>query len=201
MGYRLNRSGRKTFKSTQQPLCLILVFSTQTCLILQGKSALWSHLLHFQENKEKNSTPGSLGPPGKWWPLFTWVKKLKCWSLPNFILSLFLYRLNSWHWETQIWWWSFSHGPSQSVTDPGHEVRRTIAYLHLSWIKETNVHSLNVTLQTTFSSLSVSLVRSNIWLRLPPCGWFRSDRFVASSTLFTLSMDTAENYQHHFINL
>uniref|UniRef100_H3CVF5 DENN domain containing 5A n=1 Tax=Tetraodon nigroviridis TaxID=99883 RepID=H3CVF5_TETNG len=32
--------------------------------VKQGKSALWSHLLHFQENKEKNSTPGSLGPPG-----------------------------------------------------------------------------------------------------------------------------------------
>ncbi|XP_029701750.1 DENN domain-containing protein 5A isoform X5 [Takifugu rubripes] len=32
--------------------------------VKQGKSALWSHLLHYQENKEKNSTPGSLGPPG-----------------------------------------------------------------------------------------------------------------------------------------
>lgn len=32
----------------------------------QGKSALWSHLLHYQENKEKNNaTPGSLEPPGK----------------------------------------------------------------------------------------------------------------------------------------
>lgn len=32
----------------------------------QGKSALWSHLLHYQESKEKsNATPGSLGPPGK----------------------------------------------------------------------------------------------------------------------------------------
>lgn len=27
-------------------------------------------------------------------------------------LSLFLCRPNSWHREAQIWWWSFSHGPS-----------------------------------------------------------------------------------------
>lgn len=34
--------------------------------LFQGKSALWSHLLHYQESKEKkNATPGSLGPPGK----------------------------------------------------------------------------------------------------------------------------------------
>ncbi|XP_068176640.1 DENN domain-containing protein 5A isoform X5 [Antennarius striatus] len=33
--------------------------------VKQGKSALWSHLLHYQESKEKKSaTPGSLGPPG-----------------------------------------------------------------------------------------------------------------------------------------
>ncbi|XP_063737521.1 DENN domain-containing protein 5A isoform X2 [Eleginops maclovinus] len=31
--------------------------------VKQGKSALWSHLLHYQESKEK--TPGCLGPPGK----------------------------------------------------------------------------------------------------------------------------------------
>uniref|UniRef100_A0A7N8WWY4 DENN/MADD domain containing 5A n=1 Tax=Mastacembelus armatus TaxID=205130 RepID=A0A7N8WWY4_9TELE len=30
--------------------------------VKQGKSALWSHLLHYQENKEKNAT--GLGPPG-----------------------------------------------------------------------------------------------------------------------------------------
>ncbi|XP_034073981.1 DENN domain-containing protein 5A isoform X4 [Gymnodraco acuticeps] len=30
--------------------------------VKQGKSALWSHLLHYQESKEK--TPGGLGPPG-----------------------------------------------------------------------------------------------------------------------------------------
>uniref|UniRef100_A0A3Q2XAM0 DENN domain containing 5A n=1 Tax=Hippocampus comes TaxID=109280 RepID=A0A3Q2XAM0_HIPCM len=31
----------------------------------QGKSALWSHLLHYQESKEKKSaTPAGLGPPG-----------------------------------------------------------------------------------------------------------------------------------------
>ncbi|XP_010789793.1 DENN domain-containing protein 5A isoform X2 [Notothenia coriiceps] len=30
--------------------------------VKQGKSALWSHLLHYQESKEK--TPGCLGPPG-----------------------------------------------------------------------------------------------------------------------------------------
>uniref|UniRef100_A0A8C9ZKA2 DENN domain containing 5A n=1 Tax=Sander lucioperca TaxID=283035 RepID=A0A8C9ZKA2_SANLU len=34
--------------------------------VKQGKSALWSHLLHYQESKEKkNATPGGLGPPGK----------------------------------------------------------------------------------------------------------------------------------------
>uniref|UniRef100_A0A8C6KQ04 DENN domain containing 5A n=1 Tax=Nothobranchius furzeri TaxID=105023 RepID=A0A8C6KQ04_NOTFU len=33
--------------------------------VKQGKSALWSHLLHYQDSKEKNATPGSLGPPGK----------------------------------------------------------------------------------------------------------------------------------------
>uniref|UniRef100_A0A8C2XD79 DENN domain containing 5A n=1 Tax=Cyclopterus lumpus TaxID=8103 RepID=A0A8C2XD79_CYCLU len=34
--------------------------------VKQGKSALWSHLLHYQESKEKtNATPGCLGPPGK----------------------------------------------------------------------------------------------------------------------------------------
>uniref|UniRef100_A0AAQ4RVN9 DENN domain containing 5A n=1 Tax=Gasterosteus aculeatus aculeatus TaxID=481459 RepID=A0AAQ4RVN9_GASAC len=33
--------------------------------VKQGKSALWSHLLHYQESKEKkNATPGCLGPPG-----------------------------------------------------------------------------------------------------------------------------------------
>uniref|UniRef100_A0A1A7YLC3 DENN/MADD domain containing 5A n=1 Tax=Iconisemion striatum TaxID=60296 RepID=A0A1A7YLC3_9TELE len=32
--------------------------------VKQGKSALWSHLLHYQDSKEKNATPGSLGPPG-----------------------------------------------------------------------------------------------------------------------------------------
>uniref|UniRef100_A0A8C5FI08 DENN domain containing 5A n=1 Tax=Gadus morhua TaxID=8049 RepID=A0A8C5FI08_GADMO len=32
--------------------------------VKQGKSALWSHLLHYQESKEKNdATPGGLGPP------------------------------------------------------------------------------------------------------------------------------------------
>lgn len=32
----------------------------------QGKSALWSHLLHYQESKEKrDATPAGLGPPGK----------------------------------------------------------------------------------------------------------------------------------------
>lgn len=43
-------------------------------LSFKGKSALWSHLLHYQDSKEKkNATPGSLGPPGKnknpfgWW--------------------------------------------------------------------------------------------------------------------------------------
>lgn len=36
------------------------------CFVFQGKSALWSHLLHYQESKEKkNATPGGLGPPGK----------------------------------------------------------------------------------------------------------------------------------------
>ncbi|XP_018608112.1 DENN domain-containing protein 5A-like isoform X2 [Scleropages formosus] len=33
--------------------------------VKQGKSALWSHLLHYQESKEKeDTTPGGLGPPG-----------------------------------------------------------------------------------------------------------------------------------------
>ncbi|XP_061739051.1 DENN domain-containing protein 5A isoform X2 [Nerophis ophidion] len=33
--------------------------------VKQGKSALWSHLLHYQESKEKKSaTPAGLGPPG-----------------------------------------------------------------------------------------------------------------------------------------
>ncbi|XP_046897252.1 DENN domain-containing protein 5A isoform X1 [Hypomesus transpacificus] len=33
--------------------------------VKQGKSALWSHLLHYQESKEKKEvTPGCLGPPG-----------------------------------------------------------------------------------------------------------------------------------------
>uniref|UniRef100_A0A7N6FER1 DENN/MADD domain containing 5A n=1 Tax=Anabas testudineus TaxID=64144 RepID=A0A7N6FER1_ANATE len=37
--------------------------------VKQGKSALWSHLLHYQESKEKNNaTPGGLGPPGKSMP-------------------------------------------------------------------------------------------------------------------------------------
>ncbi|MFT7816704.1 DENN domain-containing protein 5A-like isoform X2 [Arapaima gigas] len=32
--------------------------------VKQGKSALWSHLLHYQESKEKkDTTPGGLGPP------------------------------------------------------------------------------------------------------------------------------------------
>uniref|UniRef100_A0A668A0H9 DENN domain containing 5A n=1 Tax=Myripristis murdjan TaxID=586833 RepID=A0A668A0H9_9TELE len=34
--------------------------------VKQGKSALWSHLLHYQESKEKkDATPGGLGPPGE----------------------------------------------------------------------------------------------------------------------------------------
>ncbi|XP_052002710.1 DENN domain-containing protein 5A-like isoform X1 [Xyrauchen texanus] len=33
--------------------------------VKQGKSALWSHLLHYQESKEKrDATPAGLGPPG-----------------------------------------------------------------------------------------------------------------------------------------
>ncbi|XP_077374515.1 DENN domain-containing protein 5A isoform X2 [Festucalex cinctus] len=33
--------------------------------VKQGKSALWSHLLHYQESKEKKiATPAGLGPPG-----------------------------------------------------------------------------------------------------------------------------------------
>ncbi|KAJ8396724.1 hypothetical protein AAFF_G00015620 [Aldrovandia affinis] len=33
--------------------------------VKQGKSALWSHLLHYQESKEKkDATPASVGPPG-----------------------------------------------------------------------------------------------------------------------------------------
>uniref|UniRef100_A0A3P9HLE8 DENN/MADD domain containing 5A n=1 Tax=Oryzias latipes TaxID=8090 RepID=A0A3P9HLE8_ORYLA len=33
--------------------------------VKQGKSALWSHMLHYQDSKEKkHATPGSLGPPG-----------------------------------------------------------------------------------------------------------------------------------------
>ncbi|XP_048828324.1 DENN domain-containing protein 5A-like isoform X1 [Brienomyrus brachyistius] len=33
--------------------------------VKQGKSALWSHLLHYQESKEKNdATPSGLNPPG-----------------------------------------------------------------------------------------------------------------------------------------
>ncbi|KAG7468539.1 hypothetical protein MATL_G00143560 [Megalops atlanticus] len=33
--------------------------------VKQGKSALWSHLLHYQESKEKkDATPGGLSPPG-----------------------------------------------------------------------------------------------------------------------------------------
>ncbi|XP_028332470.1 DENN domain-containing protein 5A isoform X3 [Gouania willdenowi] len=33
--------------------------------VKQGKSALWSHLLHYLESKEKKTaTPGGLGPPG-----------------------------------------------------------------------------------------------------------------------------------------
>ncbi|XP_069029519.1 DENN domain-containing protein 5A isoform X1 [Embiotoca jacksoni] len=33
--------------------------------VKQGKSALWSHLLHYQDSKEKkNATPAGLGPPG-----------------------------------------------------------------------------------------------------------------------------------------
>ncbi|KAG5264205.1 hypothetical protein AALO_G00273320 [Alosa alosa] len=31
--------------------------------VKQGKSALWSHLLHYQESKEKKDTPCTLGPP------------------------------------------------------------------------------------------------------------------------------------------
>lgn len=39
---------------------------TTVLFLCQGKSALWSHLLHYQESKEKNNaTPGCLGPPGK----------------------------------------------------------------------------------------------------------------------------------------
>uniref|UniRef100_A0A8C7SXT7 DENN domain containing 5A n=1 Tax=Oncorhynchus mykiss TaxID=8022 RepID=A0A8C7SXT7_ONCMY len=34
--------------------------------VKQGKSALWSHLLHYQESKEKtDAAPAGLGPPGK----------------------------------------------------------------------------------------------------------------------------------------
>lgn len=34
--------------------------------VCQGKSALWSHLLHYQESKEKrDATPAGLTPPGK----------------------------------------------------------------------------------------------------------------------------------------
>ncbi|KAL4622864.1 DENN domain-containing protein 5A-like [Arapaima gigas] len=32
--------------------------------VKQGKSALWSHLLHYQESKEKKDTPAGLSPPG-----------------------------------------------------------------------------------------------------------------------------------------
>lgn len=48
-----------------------LTFPFLSSSIFQGKSALWSHLLHYQENKEKNNaTPGSLGPPGEEWHQF-----------------------------------------------------------------------------------------------------------------------------------
>lgn len=46
-------------------LCSLKMNTTQVCFLVQGKSALWSHLLHYQESKEKkNATPGSLGPSG-----------------------------------------------------------------------------------------------------------------------------------------
>lgn len=81
-GCRLNRSGKKkkwlqsactpvlTYSALGGCVALMPVFS----LSFKGKSALWSHLLHYQDSKEKkNATPGSLGPPGKnknpfgWW--------------------------------------------------------------------------------------------------------------------------------------
>lgn len=52
-----------------QQLVALALFKTSNgmnvCFLIQGKSALWSHLLHYQDSKEKNATPGSLGPPGK----------------------------------------------------------------------------------------------------------------------------------------
>lgn len=85
-GCRLNRSGNKWY---QHHLTWLILHSRRTysalrdnngtilCFLFQGKSALWSHLLHYQESKEKKSaTPGGLGPPGKFWNLFTWQTNL-----------------------------------------------------------------------------------------------------------------------------
>lgn len=42
------------------------IHSRISIFICQGKSALWSHLLHYQESKEKtDAAPAGLGPPGK----------------------------------------------------------------------------------------------------------------------------------------
>lgn len=67
-----NKSGGKRKEKSQagflQAAQLTFLFFSS---IFQGKSALWSHLLHYQENKEKNNaTPGSLGPPGEEWYQF-----------------------------------------------------------------------------------------------------------------------------------
>lgn len=46
--------------------CIQCVFIHSRIFICQGKSALWSHLLHYQESKEKtDAAPAGLGPPGK----------------------------------------------------------------------------------------------------------------------------------------
>lgn len=46
------------------PLKSKLIIISPLCRF-QGKSALWSHLLHYQENRQRKLTSGSLSTSGK----------------------------------------------------------------------------------------------------------------------------------------
>ena len=103
--------------------------------LFQGKSALWSHLLHYQESKEKNNaTPGGLGPPGRGiTSLHEHNESLTLITHRNCFTSLFSNtRFHSWHGETQIWWRWIGHATSESLPDPGHEVRMTEEHLDVN---------------------------------------------------------------------
>lgn len=112
----------------------------------QGKSALWSHLLHYQDSKEKkNATPGSLGPPGKPFLLpdnkgsSQYFSSLFITGLILILFFCFFTRLYTWHWKKEIRWRWISHASNENIPDPGHEVRKSGRFSCCSTINENLV--------------------------------------------------------------